>query len=220
MKNKVLIGLIIFLLTLTIAFPVLAEEEIEVTGAVVSVGDTSFDIELEDGTIYTVIPPEDFVLEGLSAGYIVEVEGELEDETITAFKIVIETEENDDEEEEVGTNREDNFFCMNPQMSHPALHRLAERYEADYEEVLAYFCETNYGIGEIMLAFATSKKLDDESTVLDMLEMKTEMNGWGKVWQSLGMIGRPEHAGPPDHVGPPDHAGPPDHVEPRHNDKK
>jgi hypothetical protein len=97
--------------------------------------------------------------------------------------------------------------------SHPAAYKLAESFGTSHDDVMAMFC-SGYGLGEIMHALKTSQETGVSPQ--DLLATKTQMGGWGQVWQAYGLIGRPEHApvGPPDDrpVGPPDDrpVGPPD----------
>lgn len=71
---------------------------------------------------------------------------------------------------------------------HPAAAGLAEMYDADYEDIIGWFCD-GYGIGEIMLALRTSEQTDDADAD-ELLALKTEMGGWGQVWLSLDLIGK------------------------------
>jgi hypothetical protein len=71
---------------------------------------------------------------------------------------------------------------------HPAAARLADMYDADYDDIMEWFCD-GYGIGEIMLALRTSEQTDDADAD-DLLALKTEMGGWGQVWLSLDLIGK------------------------------
>ena len=177
------------------------------TGTVASVGVDSFELDVA-GTLYTVLPPMGFDLTTLIVGDTVEVEGTIDSSgVVTATSIVFVT------EEEVEYIR-DGFYCENPDAVHPVIMGIANRFETTYEEVLGYFCGTEelgpYGLGEIMLAYMTSLKLDDGTTAADLLGQKTEMGGWGKVWHAAGLIGKPEHAGPPEGAGKPEDAGPPE----------
>lgn len=211
LKRTITFGLIL-LLTLALAGPALAAEEFEATGTVVSVGTDSFELQTEDGVV-TVIPPGDFDLSALLVGDLVEVEGEIEDGVVTAFKVVNETEHEDEEdEEEDGEEGDDegSFYCENPEETHPVIGGMAERYESSYAEILGYFCgdeQSGYGLGEIMLAFQTASAMG-EGSAADLLAQKTELGGWGKVWQALGLIGSQREPGPPPWAGgPPPWAG-------------
>jgi hypothetical protein len=118
-----------------------------------------------------------------------------------------------------GENGDDegSYFCENRDVEHPVAAGIAETYEVDYETVIAWFCgdeflkgddEGNFGFGEIMLALQTSKT-DDDLEAEDLLTRRAEGEGWGEIWQDLGLIGKPDQAGPPEWVGqgPPEWAG-------------
>jgi hypothetical protein len=45
------------------------------------------------------------------------------------------------------------YYCTNPGGRHPALGALADQYNWPYEEVLRWFCEGRFGVGEIKHAF-------------------------------------------------------------------
>jgi len=112
----------------------------------------------------------------------------------------------------------EDFFCSaDSEDAHPVVAGIAETYEVDYETVLEMFCagdgeEENghTGLGEIMLAFQTAEILDDGTTADDLLTRRGEGEGWGEIWQELGLIGRPDDVGPSGDPGPPDDVGPPD----------
>jgi hypothetical protein len=98
---------------------------------------------------------------------------------------------------------------------HPVGKSLAESYDdVSYEDIMTWFCDGGYGFGEIMLALETSEETDMSPE--ELLALKTELGGWGLVWQELGLIGPPTDTpvGPPEDKpgGPPDDApaGPPD----------
>ncbi len=80
------------------------------------------------------------------------------------------------------------------EMDHPVLSRLAEEFEVDYAELVVFFCEYKFGIGEIKHALQTAELEDIEQTFDELLgERKPEgekVSGWGRIWQELGLIGR------------------------------
>lgn len=159
-------------------------EEVEVTGEVQSIDEVAgtFEILTEEGETFTVIPPEGFDLATLAVGDNVLVQGTLEDSTITAASIEILPPEEEEEPKE-------GFYCRTPEARHPALNALAFAYGAPYEELLGFFCEGRFGVGNIMLALQTAATLDNGTTAGDILAMKAELGGWGQVWRSLGLKG-------------------------------
>lgn len=206
-------------------------EEIEFTGTVTAINGTDGTLEVEvetddDGTVsYTVLVPDDFDLGELSIGDTVEVEGTLdEDGLVVASKVQLEDAEEDEDDgeedgEEDGEDDDDgdadgeNFFCANPDESHPVGQSIADSHDLSYEEVMAWFCEGNFGFGQIMLALHTAEITGDSAD--DLLGRRAGGEGWGQIWQDLDLIGRPEDAGPPEGKGRPEDAGPPeDHGRP------
>lgn len=91
---------------------------------------------------------------------------------------------------------EENEFSLicSGEMTHPVLTRLAEVYEVDYADLLVYFCEYEFGIGEIRHALFTAQYIDLDSTYQDILDWRYAEGmkdvGWGEIWQELGLIGR------------------------------
>jgi hypothetical protein len=73
---------------------------------------------------------------------------------------------------------------------HPVGQKLADAYDVPYEDIMGWFCDDNFGFGEIKLALQAAEALD----VLpeDLLAMKDELGGWGQVWKELGSHGRPK----------------------------
>ncbi len=91
------------------------------------------------------------------------------------------------------TEEEDNeaLICSGEAI-HPVLESLAEDYEGvEYEDLLFYFCEQDFGVGEIEHALTTAALVDDEAITYEMLLAKVYEDGmaWGEIWQELGLIG-------------------------------
>jgi|GEM_PF-2487492 len=107
---------------------------------------------------------------------------------------LIEPEDGDmaEEEEQEGEDQKDEEEtaerCPTDNIeAHPAGMKLSAQFNVEYEAVMTWFCQ-GYGFGEIMLALQTSQ-IYEELTPEELLAMKTETGGWGKVWQELGLIG-------------------------------
>jgi hypothetical protein len=71
---------------------------------------------------------------------------------------------------------------------HPVAASLAASYGIPDEQVLSWFCDRDYGLGEIMHALGTGEQTGVPAE--NLLTLKTELGGWGRVWQGLGLIGR------------------------------
>jgi hypothetical protein len=113
------------------------------------------------------------------------------------------------------------YFCVNPDVEHPMGGRLAGAFDADYSDVMAWFCEDGMGFGQIMLALTTAKMTGEAPS--DLLAERTAGKGWGEIWQEMGLIGRGRlrngngdgeaedegNGGPPAGRGRPEELGPP-----------
>lgn len=91
---------------------------------------------------------------------------------------------------------------------HPVGERLADRYGVPYSDLMKWFCDDHFGFGEILLALQTSRVISTEETPDQLLQLKSELGGWGQVWKSFGYTGRPKADRPAS--GPPAWAGPND----------
>ncbi|NMC54544.1 MAG: hypothetical protein GYA48_13005 [Chloroflexi bacterium] len=219
------------LIALTMVFaavqPVFAQEETgptEITGEVVAIvlptetEPGSFDVQTESG-IVTVFPGEGYDFTMLEMGDMVMVSGaENEDGSLAAEEITIE--EPQEPEEPMYPN--EGYYCTQSEDMHPMGARLAERYEMDYTTLQGWFCE-GYGWGQVMLALQTGTAMEMDPAML--LEARDAGEGWGNIWQELGMIGKPDKdkdkdddedmeepemgADEDDDKGKPDFAGPP-----------
>ena len=96
----------------------------------------------------------------------------------------------DDSEELTEEEEEDLAYCVGVE-PHPVAQRLAGAYNVAYEDIMTWFCEGRYGLGEIMHALQTSDD-EDGNAPEQVLLRKTELGGWGQVWQELGLIGKPD----------------------------
>jgi hypothetical protein len=178
--------------------------EIEFTGTVTAINEENRTItvlaETEDGSEeYLVRVPEDFDLDGVTVGDVVEVDGTLQDNGSVQAKTVKVEDEDDKDGDDDGGEGDHGHFCRNlddPDIVHPVGYGIAERYDVDYEEVMTWFCEENMGFGQIMLALQTADGY--EETYDELLDRRIAGEGWGEIWQDLGLIGRPKDAEPPE----------------------
>ena len=96
----------------------------------------------------------------------------------------------DDPEELTEEEEEELAYCVGVE-PHPVAQRLSETYGVAYDDIMAWFCEGRYGLGEIMHALQTADP-EEGTTPEQLLDRKTELGGWGQVWQDLGLIGKPD----------------------------
>lgn len=81
------------------------------------------------------------------------------------------------------------YYCTHPEDHHPSLDALALQYTWPYDDVLKWFCEGRFGVGEIKHAFETWVAIDGHLTPNEILALKVQLGGWGQVWQQLGVKG-------------------------------
>ncbi len=103
--------------------------------------------------------------------------------------------QDDGGEGESGTNP----HCTSGGAQHPMAVRLAETYGTSYEQVMQWFCEGQYGLGQIAMALQTSQLTGQPPESL--LAARGEGRGWGQIWKEQGLIGRSEDGGPPPWAG-------------------
>lgn len=89
-----------------------------------------------------------------------------------------------------------NTFCVDREIEHPAIGRLAELYGVDYATLIGWFCDDGFGVGQIMLALTTAAATDTDAA--DLLTDRAEGRGWGEIWQEMGLIGRGRQMGRED----------------------
>ncbi len=176
-----------FILVLFTVFPAFAATDTTVTGTVLSIDTVTgtFQVGTDAGDTLTVTPPAGFDLTTLTVGDTVEVQGSLEGTDLNAASITLApTDGTGSGDAETGNT---GFYCSNPDAAQPALDKLATQYGADYAQMLDWFCNGHYGVGEIMLALKASAA--GGPSAQDLLDMKAELGGWGQVWLQLGTIG-------------------------------
>jgi len=120
--------------------------------------------------------------EEIVVGDFVKVKYYEEEEQLIALEVELEDEDDDDDLDNDGT------VCSG-EIIHPALNGLATSFGVAYEELLPYFCEQNFGIGEIKHALETAEHEDVEMTWKELLDWRHSA-GWGEIWQELGLIGK------------------------------
>lgn len=168
--------------------PEMEYEEFEVEGTFKEIdGDI---LTLEEYEFEFLITDDSEIEDDIEPGDYVKVKYYLdEDEQM----ILIEVELEDEDEDEMDDDMAESPVCTGDMM-HPALMKLAESYGVEYDALLPYFCEQNFGVGEIMLALKTAGREDVEGSFEDILMLRSTDGmkdvGWGEIWQDLGLIGK------------------------------
>ncbi len=97
-----------------------------------------------------------------------------------------EDDDDDDEDEDADDDEDEGDRCTGND-PHPAGEKLAAEYDVEYDDVMGWFCD-GYGFGEIVLAIEAADQA--EMDIDEVLDMKGEQGGWGRVMQELGLIGK------------------------------
>lgn len=160
-----------------------------VTGIDLEAG--TFTAETAEGEVYTVVPADDFDLTTLEVGDVVEVEGTLaEDGSVLATTVELAVDDPEEGDEEVG------YFCLEDgEMQHPVAAGIAETYGVEYDQVIGWFCDGGFGFGQIMLALMTQEITGTSAE--ETLARRAAGEGWGKIWISMELIGKPGDVLPP-----------------------
>jgi len=152
--------------------------QVDLKGEVIAVssaaGSFTFESKL-DGAVYTVVPFDGFDLSALRAGDKMSLQGTAQGEVITASII-----------DARAAGGEARAACSNGREPQAALNALASFYGAAYSELRGFFCDDDYGVGQILLALQTAR-LADNMTAAEVLELRTFLGSWGAVWRNLGM---------------------------------
>ena len=141
-----------------------------------------FQFQAEDGTLFNVVAPPGYNLETLAEGDTIVVIGMWEGDTILASGLSTLFPGD-------GEGVKEGFYCQNLGSFQPTGLRLSTTYGLFYQEVMSWFCVNSFGFGEIKNALRASQMLGDALAPADLLAMKEEMGGWGKIWQSWGLKG-------------------------------
>jgi len=234
--KKILVTLVLTLMIATlVVVPASAKQnKVNIKGEVLSVEDGTITVETTKGETLTIILPEGFDID-LQVGAIVLVKGTVNDDGSIQANFVKEVgAEDDDDDDDNGkkpdkddkTNngkkpdnenkpegsKDNSAFCAEGKQDspHPFSPIMAERYGVTEEWVTEYFCQ-GYSIGAIMLALKTSQMDGMNVDPATLLAGRAEGNGWGQIWQSLGLIGSEKDGkSPPGLLKRPAHAGPKD----------
>ena len=204
-KNKTLsmaliLSLLMGLMTTGMAF---ASEgnEVEVEGTIVGMYPDEFYLEVEaevegEIVVYEVEVGQNFNFDAYDIGDLLELKGTLNDEgklVVTELKIQERARDRvQTQEGELASN-----YCVVEDQFHPVAFKIADTYGIGYEEIEGYLCgETRVPLGKLMLALQTAELA--EGSYLDYL--LTENIKWGKIWQDLGLKGKPDHGTAPGQI--------------------
>ncbi len=194
MKKYLITILIVVLLSLTIAGAGSAKaKNAVVKGEVTALGEGTLTLESrKDGTVVVTLPA-DFDSSTIKIGDTVMVKGTRQaDGLLVAATVRVLGADEEDNEQADGKTEEsgkaNSAFCSpgKKDKDHPLAGKLAAQYGVSPDWVMGYFCN-GQGMGAIMLALKTSQLSGADPASL--LAMRSAGEGWGEIWQELGLIG-------------------------------
>jgi hypothetical protein len=214
--KKFLVSTIMVLMVALLAIgPAFAQKgKININGEVTAVGTDTLTIQSNQGETFVVTVPDGFDLNSIRVGDSVLVKavagdnGSWQAQTIKQIGRGSAGDDTDDEQPE--GSKSNSAYCADDKQEkpHPLAARLAQRYGVTEQWVMDHFCD-GYGMGAIMLALKTSELNGIDVDPETLLAERANGNGWGQIWQGLGLIGsEKEGHSPPGLLKKPDHAGP------------
>jgi hypothetical protein len=215
--KKILISTVMVLMVALLAIgPASAQKgKININGEVTAVGTDTLTIQSNQGETFVVTVPDGFDLNSIQVGDSVLVKavagdgGSWQAQTIKQIGRGISGDGDDDDDQSEGS-KGNSAFCADGKQEkpHPLAARMSERYGVTEQWVMDYFCD-GYGMGAIMLALKTSELNGVDADAEILLAERANGQGWGQIWQGLGLIGsEKEGHSPPGLLKKPDHAGP------------
>lgn len=219
MKKILITTLLVLMIAMLVVEPASAQKDkINIKGEVVSIGDGILTVLSNKGETFVVVVPAGFDMSAIHVGASVLVKGRTaQNGSIEADSIKLarkkssngNADEDDDPEKPEGFQKNSAFCAEGKQVKpHPLAPKIEERYGVPEEWVMSRFCE-GYSIGAIMLAVRTSQMEGITATPDEILANRAAGNGWGQIWNKLGLIGSEKDGhSPPGLLKKPDHAGP------------
>lgn len=224
MKRILVASILMCMVALLAVGPVAAQKgKVNINGQVTAIDTDTLTIQSNKGETFVVTVPAGFDLSSIQVGdsvLVKAVAGSNGSWLAQSIKqIGPESAGDDTDNEQAESGKYNSAYCADDKQekTHPLATKMAERYGVDEEWVMDYFCG-GYGMGAIMLALKTSEldgiNVDPET----LLAERANGNGWGQIWQGLGLIGpKDDGHSPPGLLKKPDHAGP-KNKEPRNQD--
>jgi hypothetical protein len=196
-----ILSLLIGLLTTGMAF---ASEgnEVEVEGTIMALYPDEFYLEVEvevegEFQILEVEVGQNFNFDAYDVGDLLELKGTLNDEgrlVVTELKI----QERARDRVMTQDGELESYYCDVAEQQHPVAAKIADSYGIPYEVIEGYLCaEEKVPLGKIMLALQTAAISD--YTLEDLLFSDGPVK-WGKIWQEIGLKGKPDHGVAPGQI--------------------
>ena len=222
MKKIVLTAVLVMLISLVMIAPAAADPgKRNIKGVVTGIKGDTITVQTRQGETYVVSVPPGVAIGPVDVGDTVLIKaaaGENDTWFARSVKVVGAGDDEDEDEIEIEDDddgdaegfRDHSAFCAEGKQEgpHPLAPKIAERYGVSADMVMDFFCD-GYSMGAIMLAIKTSQMEGVDAAPGDLLLMRAEGEGWGRIWQELRLIGsEKEGHSPPGWLKRPAHAGP------------
>lgn len=176
--------------------------EVEVEGTIAALYPDEFYLEVEvegETELLAVEVGQNFNFDAYDVGDLLELKGTLNDEgrlVVTELKI----QERARDRVMTQDGELESYFCAVEDQDHPIAAKIADSYEdISYEYLEGLMCgEEKVPLGKIMLALQTAAISDDYD--FESLLTSDEPPQWGKIWQEIGLKGKPGHGTAPGQI--------------------
>ncbi len=176
--------------------------EIEVEGTIAALYPDEFYLEVEvegETELLVVEVGQNFNFDAYDVGDLLALKGTLNEEgklVVTELKI----QERARDRVMTQDGELESYFCAVDDHDHPIATKIADTYGMDYETVEGYLCGVDQEmvpLGKLMLALQTA---DISEYTLEDLLYSDEPIKWGKIWQEIGLKGKPDHGTAPGQI--------------------
>jgi len=212
MKKLFASTIIVIMLALLTVGPVSAQKDkVNINGQVTAIEGNTLTIRSHKGETFVVTVPDGFDLSSIQVGDSVLVKAVAGDGgtwLAQSIKQIGRGSSGDgmSDEDRAEGSKLNSAFCADGKQTkpHPLAAKLSQRYSVTEQWVMDNFC-AGYGMGAIMLALKTSELNGTDADPETLLAERANGQGWGQIWQGLGLIGNQrEGHSPPGLLKKPD----------------
>ena len=196
-KSFLIIAIFLIALSVAVGTASAASNRINIKGDVTGISGDTLTVSTKKGTTYDIVVPEGIDISEIEVGDPVVVKATLGEDDTWQAQVVKEVGSGKDKEEEEDIDPDDlegfkdhAAFCADDKKEepHPVALLIAARYSVSETFVMDYYCE-GYSMGAIMLALRTSQMEGVSTDPDEILLGRADGDGWGKIWQEMGLIG-------------------------------
>ena len=214
MKKMFVTTLIIVLLSLGLIGSASAQaKKVVIKGQITVLDGSAMTLESVKEGVVTVALPAGFDISRLKVGDTVMLKGERQADgslRVDTVKVLGGKGQDQEGEEPEDTGKADSAYCSSGKQTkvHPLAEKFSKKYGVSTDWVMGYFCK-GQGMGAIMLALKTGQLNGADPAAL--LAQRAGGEGWGQIWQGLGLIGSEKDVKtPPGQLKKPAKSGPDD----------